>query len=55
MRQGQTKRHCGDFRSVELEYVKESEMRVTESFPDLNQLDGIAGAVLGVGGFQWLL
>lgn len=55
-RQGQMKRHCGDFHSVELENVKESEMQVKEeSSQDLNQLDRMAGAVLGVAWFLWLL
>lgn len=50
------KRHGGDFRSAELENVKESEMQVKEeSFQDLNQPDKVAGAVLGVCGFLLFL
>lgn len=48
------KRHCGDFRSVGLEKVEESGMKVKEeSFRNLNQLDRMAGAVFG-GGSRWL-
>lgn len=50
------KRHCGDFRSVELENVGEGGIQGKEEyFQDLNQPDRVAVAVVGVGGFRWLL
>lgn len=50
------KRHCGDFRSVELENVREAGMQGNEEdVQDLNQPDRVVGAVVGLRGFRWLL
>lgn len=49
-------RLCGDFRSVELENVKQSKMKGKhESFQNEHRPELVVGVVLGVGGFQWLL
>lgn len=48
-------RRCGDFRLVELENVKESEMQEKESFQKSYRPEGVLEAALGRGVFQWLL
>lgn len=49
------KRHCGSFRSDEQENVKRSVTRENKESSDLNQSEGMPGAVLVVAELQMFL